>query len=96
MIHESCGTYNPSSEIEFNINMLWSSLRDYSDAYILFVGKYYWSRRRCNSKASRQKKYASNTLKLCAMDDAKDLDVVMPVHNLLDYSHNYEKTSGSL
>lgn len=29
------------------------------------------------------------------MDDAKDLDVVMLVHNLLDYSHNYEKTLGS-
>ena len=30
------------------------------------------------------------------MDDTKDVDVVMPVHNLLDYTHNYEKTSGSL
>ena len=30
------------------------------------------------------------------MDDAKDLVVVMPVHNLLEYSHQSEKTSGSL
>ena len=30
------------------------------------------------------------------MDDAKDVDVVMPVHNLLECSHNSEKTSGSL
>ena len=30
------------------------------------------------------------------MDDAKDLVVGMPVHNLLEYSHNSEKTSGIL
>ena len=27
---------------------------------------------------------------------AKDIDVVMPMHNLIGYSNNYSKTSGSL
>ena len=30
------------------------------------------------------------------IDNAEDLDVVMPMYNLLDYSKNYEKTTGSL
>ena len=29
-------------------------------------------------------------------DNAEDLDVVMPMYNLLEYSKNYEKTTGSL
>ena len=30
------------------------------------------------------------------VDKAKDLDIVMPVHNLIEYSGHYSKTSGSL
>ena len=30
------------------------------------------------------------------IDNAKDLDVVMPMYNLLEYSKNYKKTTGSL
>ena len=30
------------------------------------------------------------------IDDAKDIGIVMPVHNLIEYSDNYSKTSGSL
>ena len=30
------------------------------------------------------------------IDNAEDLDVVMPMYNLLKYSKNYEKTTGSL
>ena len=30
------------------------------------------------------------------IDNAEDLDVVMPMHNLLEYSKNYKKTVGSL
>ena len=29
------------------------------------------------------------------MDNAKDIDVVMPMYNLIEYSDNYSKTSGS-
>ena len=30
------------------------------------------------------------------MDNAEDLGVVMPMYNLLEYSKNYKKTTGSL
>ena len=30
------------------------------------------------------------------INNAKDFDVVMPIHNLLENSNNYSKTSGSL
>ena len=30
------------------------------------------------------------------IDNAKDVDVVMPMYNLIEYSNNYSKTSGSL
>ena len=29
-------------------------------------------------------------------ENAEDLDIVMPMYNLLEYRKNYEKTSGSL
>ena len=30
------------------------------------------------------------------IDDAKDIDVLMPMYNLIEYNDNYSKTSGSL
>ena len=30
------------------------------------------------------------------IDNAKDIDVVIPIYNLIEYSDNYSKTSGSL
>ena len=30
------------------------------------------------------------------IDNAEDLDIVMPMYNLLEYSQNYSMTSGSL
>ena len=30
------------------------------------------------------------------IDNAYDIDVVMPMYNLIEYSDNYSKTSGSL
>ena len=30
------------------------------------------------------------------IDNAEDIEIVMPMHNLLEYSQNYSMTSGSL
>ena len=30
------------------------------------------------------------------IDNAQDIDIVMPMYNLIEYSDNYSKTSGSL
>ena len=34
--------------------------------------------------------------KYTQVKNAEDLDVVLPMHNLIEYSDNYTKTSGSL
>ena len=30
------------------------------------------------------------------IDNAKDIDIIMPMYNLIEYGDNYSKTSGSL
>ena len=30
------------------------------------------------------------------VDNAEDIDIIMPMYNLIEYSDNYSKTSGSL
>ena len=103
---ESRGTYNVNSQIKFKTTMLKSSLFDYSDAYILVKGTITVSNTAAEGAA------ASNVdkkviFKNCApftnciseinntqIDNAKDM--LMPMYNLIEYSDNYTKTSGSL
>ena len=85
--------------------MLKSSLCDFSDAYILVSGTI------TNTGAGEQADEWIKGLifKNCTpftegiretnnteIDNAKDIDVVMPIYNLIEYSDNYSKTSGSL
>ena len=37
-----------------------------------------------------------NRINNTEIDNAKDIDIVMPMYNLIEYSDNYWKTSGSL
>ena len=39
---------------------------------------------------------ACQKLMVYKVDNAEDLDIVMPMYNLLEYSKNYRKTTGSL
>ena len=88
--------------------MLRSDLCDYVDAYILVNGTITVT---ANAGANnvRDKKNRKLILKNNApfvscitringelIEDAHDLDVVMPMYNLLEYSKNYRKTIGSL
>ena len=99
---DSRGTYNTNSQIKFKTSMLMSKLCDFSDAYIVVRGTVTVA----NVAAAAQANFA---FKNCApftsciteinntqIDNAKDLDVIMPMYNLLEYSENYAKTSGSL
>ena len=88
--------------------MLKSSLCDYSDAYILVKGTISVN----NTAAADAAANNANKkviFKDCApftnciseinntqIDNAKDIDIVMPVYNLIEYSDNYAKTTGSL
>ena len=105
---ESRGTYNVNSQIEFKTTILKSSLCDYSDAYILVKGTITVN----NTAAADAGANNTNKkviFKNCApftccvseinntqVDNAKDIDAIVPLYNLLEYSPAYAKTSGSL
>ena len=104
-------TYNENKSIRFKIPMLRSNLCDYSDAYILVKGKIVVAAPGVNNNANniRDKRNSSVILKNNApfvscitringelIEDADDLDIVMPTYNLLEYSKNYRKTIGLL
>ena len=87
--------------------MLKSSLCDYSDAYILVKGTITVPNT-ADADADANNANKKVIFKKCApfinciseinntqIDNAKDLDIVMPMYNLIEYSDNYSKTSGS-
>ena len=89
----------------------WSNLCDYSDAYILVKGTITVTAPGVNNNADniRDKRNRPLILKNNApfvscitringelTGDADDLDIVMSMYNLLEYSKNYRKTIGSL
>ena len=88
--------------------MLKSSLCDYSDAYILVKGTISVNNTAAQGAASNNTN-KKVIFKNCApftnciseinntqIDNAKDIDIVMPMYNLIEYSDNYVKTTGSL
>ena len=88
-----------STTVKFETKVIKSNLCDYSDAYILVTG---------DITATGGNADTSVAFKNCAPftkcithindenDDADDLDIVMPMYNLIENSDNYSDTSGSL
>ena len=98
-------TYNTNSQIKFNTSMLKSSLCDNSDAYILVSGTITVT----ELAAGGGNNCIEIVFKICApftdckgeinnaqIDNAKNIDVVIPMYILIEYNDNYSKTSGSL
>ena len=102
------GTYSVNSQIKFKTTMLKSSLCDYSDAYILVKGTVSVNNTAAADAAVNNddkkvifKNFAPFTNCISEINstqvyNAKDIDIVMPIYNLIEYSDNYAKTSGSL
>ena len=90
--------------------MLKTSLCDYSDAYIIVKGKITITGRGADAAARQaDQRDKGVAFKNCApftnciseinnaqVDTAKDIDIVMPMYNLIEYSDNYGKSSGAL
>ena len=89
-----------NTTIKFETKIIKSNLCDYSDTYILVTGDITAIGGNANTKVA---------FKNCApftkcvthindqhVDNADDLDIVMPIYNLNEYSNNYSDTSGSL
>ena len=110
IIDESRGTYNVNSQIKFKTTMLRSSLCDYTDAYIIVKGTITINGAGADAAARQADERDKGVpFKNCApftncmseinntqVGNAKDIDIVMPMYNLIEYSDNYAKTTGSL
>ena len=105
---ESRGAYNVNSQIKFKTTMLKSSLSDYSDVYILVKRNITVNNTSAQGVAANntnKKVIFKNCVPFTnciseinniQIDNAKDIDIVMPMYNLIEYSDNYTKTTGSL
>ena len=106
---ESRGTYT-GNDIRFKTTMLRSNLCDYADAYILVKGTITITgagnddatkRADERDKGVTFKNFAPFTKYISRInntdiDNAQDIDVTMPMYNLIEYSDNYSKTCGRL
>ena len=83
--------------------MLRSDLCDFSDAYIVVKG-IIGVINPDNAKRNKAVAFKNNTpfinciskINGVQIDNAEDLDVVMPMYKLLEYNKNYRKTTGRL
>ena len=89
--------YKPSKQIRFKTSMLQSDLCDYSDANIVVKGIFSVTRPNINAFKNNAP-FISWTSKInnTLIDNADYLDIVVPMYNLIEYSKNYSKTSGTL
>ena len=101
----SSGRYSVNKNKRFT-SMLKSDLCDHSDAYIVVKGTIdlVAAVANENQKAEKDVAFENNApFKLCIskinstfIDKAEDLDIVMPMYNLLECSQNHSMISGSL
>ena len=99
-----------NSDIRFKTTMLRSNLCDYADSDILVKETITITGEGADADAERaDERDKGVTFKICApftkcisritntdIDNAHDIDIVMPMFKLIEYSDNYSKTSESL
>ena len=98
-VNKDTGTDNPDT-IKYDTRVLKPNLCDYPEAYVLVDG---------TIRASNAVNATRLALKNCApftkcnleindehVDMAENLDIVMPMYNLIEYSDNYQDTSATL
>ena len=96
----SKSNYGAGNEIIYNTEALKSNLYDYNNAYILVGGDITIAG--CNFATRVAFKNCAPFTKCITkidettIDDAENLDLFMPMHNLTEYSSNYSNTTGSL
>ena len=107
--NESRGNY-ANSDIRFKTTILRSNLCDYADSYIIVKGKITITGEGADTAAERaDERDKGVTFKNCApftkcisrinntdIDNVPDINTIMPMYNVIRYSDNYSKTSGSL
>ena len=95
------GAYSPNKQTRFKTAMLRSSLCNYGEAYIIVKRNI-----TVNNTAAANNTNKKVMFKNCApitncmskinntqIDNTEYIDIVIPMYNLIEYSHNYSKTS---
>ena len=107
-VHDQSGNaedrYKPSKQITFKTSMLRSDLCDFSDAYIVVKAIITVTGINNRSRKNRPLAFKNNApfisciskINNMLIDNAQDLDIAMPMYNLIEYSKNYGNTTGSL
>ena len=91
--------YAAANKITYNTEILQSNLCDYNDGYILVTGDITIVAALATRVAFKNcAPFTKCTTKIdgTTIDDAEDLDLVMPMYNLIEYSSNCSETTGSL
>ena len=86
-----------STTVNFETKVIKSNLCDYSDAYILATGNIAATGGDANTKFAFKNcalftKYIAH-INDEHVDNADNLDVIMPTYNLIEYSNHYSDTS---
>ena len=98
-VNKDTGADHPDT-IKYNTRVLKPNLCDYAEAYTLIDGSIRAAAADANTRLA---------LKYCApftkcnleindehVDTAENLDIVMPMYNLIEYSNNYQESSATL
>ena len=93
------GNYNVNKEIRIKTSMLRSDLCDFNDVYIVVIGDIALegdndaNQRNKNLALKNNASFINCISKIngIKIDNAEDLDAVIPMYNLLEYSKSYRK-----
>ena len=103
VFNQSGETYNTNRQIKSKTSMLISDLCGFSDSYIVVKGNITVTNPNDDGYDKKltfktNEPFTNWILKInnTFTDNAKDLDIVMPMYNLIEYSKSYIKTTGSL
>ena len=99
--------YKPNKPITFKISMLRSDLCDFSDVYIIIKGDATLTNATNRDFIDVRNRFLAfknnapftnciSKINNVFIDNVEDLDNVMPMYHLLEYSKNYLKTTGTL
>ena len=106
-VHDQSGRaddrYKPNKQIRFKTSMLRSDLYEFSNAYIVVKGTITVTgpndpsyEKKLALKNNVPLTFCTSKINNTLIDNAEDLDIVISMYNLLEYSKNYRKTTGSL
>ena len=98
-VNKDIGANNPDT-IKYDTRVLKPNLCDYAEAYILVDGTIRGTGGDDNTRLALKNcaSFTKCNLEINGehIDTAENLDIVMPMYNLIEYSHNYQDSSATL